>query len=73
MPRRSTLYHVDGERGLRGGERQLLSLAAALRDQYAPVLETIKKTAQLSDDSKEPLLKAAEEFKLAHPELFTLK
>ncbi|MEK7383187.1 MAG: glycosyltransferase [Elusimicrobiota bacterium] len=31
MPRRSTLYHVDGERGLRGGERQLLYLAAALR------------------------------------------
>ena len=31
MKRRSTLYHVDGERGLRGGERQLLYLAAALR------------------------------------------
>lgn len=31
MPRRSTLYHVDGERGFRGGERQLLYLAAALR------------------------------------------
>ncbi len=29
--RRSTLFHVDGERGLRGGERQLLYLAAALR------------------------------------------
>ncbi|MBI3563741.1 MAG: glycosyltransferase [Elusimicrobia bacterium] len=29
--RRSTLYHLDGERGLRGGERQLLYLAAALR------------------------------------------
>lgn len=31
MPRRSTFYHVDGERGFRGGERQLLYLAAALR------------------------------------------
>lgn len=31
MARRSTLYHVDGERGFRGGERQLLYLAAALR------------------------------------------
>ncbi|MDE2491591.1 MAG: glycosyltransferase [Elusimicrobia bacterium] len=31
MTRRSTLFHVDGERGLRGGERQLLHLAAALR------------------------------------------
>jgi glycosyltransferase involved in cell wall biosynthesis len=31
MKRRSTLYHVDGERGFRGGERQLLYLAAALR------------------------------------------
>ncbi|HXT01783.1 MAG TPA: glycosyltransferase [Elusimicrobiota bacterium] len=31
MPRRSTLFHVDGERGFRGGERQLLYLAAALR------------------------------------------
>ena len=27
----SILYHVDGERGLRGGERQLLYLACALR------------------------------------------
>ena len=26
-----TIFHVDGERGLRGGERQLLYLAAALR------------------------------------------
>jgi L-malate glycosyltransferase len=31
MTRRSTLFHVDGERGYRGGERQLLYLAAALR------------------------------------------
>ncbi|MFI5346394.1 MAG: glycosyltransferase [Elusimicrobiota bacterium] len=31
MTRRSTLFHVDGERGFRGGERQLLYLAAALR------------------------------------------
>ena len=31
MKRRSTLFHVDAERGLRGGERQLLYLAAALR------------------------------------------
>ncbi|MDE2510917.1 MAG: glycosyltransferase, partial [Elusimicrobia bacterium] len=31
MTRRSTLYHVDGERGFRGGERQLLYLASALR------------------------------------------
>ena len=29
--RRSTLFHIDGERGYRGGERQLLYLAAALR------------------------------------------
>lgn len=28
---RRAVYHVDGERGLRGGERQLLYLAAALR------------------------------------------
>jgi glycosyltransferase involved in cell wall biosynthesis len=31
MKRRSTLYHLDGERGFRGGERQLLYLAASLR------------------------------------------
>ena len=31
MKKRSTLFHVDGERGFRGGERQLLYLAAALR------------------------------------------
>ena len=31
MKKRSTLFHVDGERGCRGGERQLLYLAAALR------------------------------------------
>jgi glycosyltransferase involved in cell wall biosynthesis len=31
MASRSTLFHVDGERGFRGGERQLLHLAAALR------------------------------------------
>ena len=31
MTRRSTLFHVDGEGGYRGGERQLLYLAAALR------------------------------------------
>ncbi len=31
MKRRSTLYHLDGERGFRGGQRQLLYLAAALR------------------------------------------
>jgi len=31
MPKRSNLFHVDGERGFRGGERQLLYLAAALR------------------------------------------
>ena len=31
MKRRSTLFHVDSERGFRGGERQLLYLAAALR------------------------------------------
>ncbi len=29
--RRSNIFHVDGERGCRGGERQLLYLAAALR------------------------------------------
>ncbi len=31
MMKRSNIFHVDGERGLRGGERQLLYLAAALR------------------------------------------
>jgi glycosyltransferase involved in cell wall biosynthesis len=31
MKRRSTLFHIDAERGFRGGERQLLYLAAALR------------------------------------------
>jgi glycosyltransferase involved in cell wall biosynthesis len=31
MKKRSSIYHVDGERGFRGGERQLLYLAAALR------------------------------------------
>lgn len=29
--RRSTLFHADGEKGFRGGERQLLYLAAGLR------------------------------------------
>jgi glycosyltransferase involved in cell wall biosynthesis len=31
MKKPSTIFHVDGERGLRGGQRQLLGLAAALR------------------------------------------
>lgn len=31
MKRRYTLFHLDGERGLRGGERQLLYLASHLR------------------------------------------
>lgn len=31
MSARYTVFHVDGERGLRGGERQLLYAAAALR------------------------------------------
>ncbi|MFI5362272.1 MAG: glycosyltransferase [Elusimicrobiota bacterium] len=31
MKKRSAVFHVDGERGFRGGERQLLYLAAALR------------------------------------------
>jgi F-type H+-transporting ATPase subunit alpha len=44
-----------------------------LDNQYSDALETIRKTAQLSDESKETLLKAADEFKLAHPELFTIK
>ncbi len=41
--------------------------------QYSHVLETIKTSAVLSDESKESILKAGEEFKLAHPELFTIK
>ncbi len=41
--------------------------------QYSHVLETIKTSAVLSDESKEAILKAGEEFKLAHPELFTLR
>ncbi|MBI5594532.1 MAG: glycosyltransferase [Elusimicrobia bacterium] len=31
MPERLTVYHLDSEKGLRGGERQLLYLAAHLR------------------------------------------
>ncbi len=37
---------------------------------YATVLATIKKTGQLSDETKLELNKAMEEFRLAHPELF---
>ncbi|MFH1620449.1 MAG: glycosyltransferase, partial [bacterium] len=31
MKKRLTIFHVDGERGLRGGEKQLLYLASALQ------------------------------------------
>jgi F-type H+-transporting ATPase subunit alpha len=41
--------------------------------QYKKVLTEIKKTAQLSDESKKSLAKATEEFRLAHPELFAQK
>jgi F-type H+/Na+-transporting ATPase subunit alpha len=44
-----------------------------LDNQYSAVLGNIKSTGQLSDESKEAILKAGEEFKLAHPELFPLK
>ncbi|HTR18795.1 MAG TPA: F0F1 ATP synthase subunit alpha [Candidatus Paceibacterota bacterium] len=41
--------------------------------QYKKVLGEIKKTGQLSDDSKKTLAKATEEFRLAHKELFASK
>ncbi|HEV3245320.1 MAG TPA: F0F1 ATP synthase subunit alpha [Candidatus Paceibacterota bacterium] len=41
--------------------------------QYKKVLAEIKKTAQLSDDSKKQLAKATEEFRLAHTDLFAAK
>ncbi len=41
--------------------------------QYSSVLAEIKKSSQLSDESKEAIIKAGDEFKLAHPELFTIK
>ncbi len=44
-----------------------------LDNQHSSVLSAIKTTGQLSDESKEAILKAGEEFKLAHPELFTIK
>jgi F0F1-type ATP synthase alpha subunit len=43
-----------------------------LDGQYSSVLNDIKTTGVLSDESMASILKAAEEFKLAHPELFTL-
>ncbi len=41
--------------------------------QHKKVLAEIKKSAQLSDDSKKELAKATEEFRLAHPEFFATK
>jgi len=41
--------------------------------QYKKVLAEIKKTGQLSDDSKKSLAKATEEFRLAHKDLFATK
>src|SRR6185312_5278965 len=41
--------------------------------QYKSVLAEIKKSGQLSDDSKKSLVKATEEFRLAHAELFGKK
>ena len=41
--------------------------------QYKKVLAEIKKSGQLSDDSKKSLAKATEEFRLAHKDLFTAK
>lgn len=41
-----------------------------LDGQYAGMLADIKKTGQLTDESKKEIAKAMEEFKLAHSELF---
>ena len=48
-------------------------LAEFLDGQYAKTLAAIKKTAVLSDELKKELNKALEEFRLAHPELFSTK
>jgi len=45
-------------------------LSEFLDGQYAKTLAEIKKTGQLSDDSKKTLDKAFDEFRLAHKELF---
>ncbi|MDR3571797.1 MAG: F0F1 ATP synthase subunit alpha [Candidatus Pacebacteria bacterium] len=41
--------------------------------QHKNVFAEIKKSGQLSDDSKKEIAKATEEFRLAHPELFATK
>jgi len=50
--RRSTLYHVDGERGFRGGERQLLYLAAALRARGRRNVVYCRAGAELESEAK---------------------
>jgi len=48
-------------------------LVEFLDGQYKKTLNEIKKTGQLSDESKKQLGKAMEEFRLAHPEQFEKK
>ena len=44
-----------------------------LDGQHTKTLSEIRKTGQLTDDTKKTLNKAMEEFRLAHPELFLAK
>lgn len=48
-----TVFHVDGERGFRGGERQLLYLAAALRARGHENVVACRRGGELAKTSKE--------------------
>ena len=45
-------------------------LVSYIEDQHDDVIKVIRETGELSDDTKEKLLKVYEQFKNAHPELF---
>lgn len=47
-----TIFHIDGERGLRGGERQLLYSAAALRARGHRNVVVCRKGAELEAEAK---------------------
>jgi glycosyltransferase involved in cell wall biosynthesis len=58
--RRYTVLHVDGERGLRGGERQLLHLAGALRARGHRGIVVARRGAELAGAARAAGLEAVE-------------
>lgn len=52
MPRRYRLFHLDSERGFRGGERQLLYLAAHLRERGHDNVVVCRRGDALDDEAR---------------------